>query len=137
MHLVKKALAGFCLLIGLPITLWAIVDIANPATDAEERSGAAAALFLFGLPPATLGTWLVWHLHQHGQQSVQMAAHQQEQLFLKLLQTHGGQLTIIQFATATQMPLEEAKAFLDEKARFLDASFDVSETGAVVYRFPL
>jgi hypothetical protein len=35
------------------------------------------------------------------------------------------------------MPVEQAKAFLDQKAQVLDASFDVKDTGAIVYRFPL
>jgi hypothetical protein len=35
------------------------------------------------------------------------------------------------------MSLEEAKTFLDEKANRLNASFDVADNGAVVYRFPV
>ncbi len=48
-----------------------------------------------------------------------------------------GDLTIVQFATAAQVPVEQAKAFLDQKAQVLNASFDVKDTGAIVYRFPL
>jgi hypothetical protein len=137
MRLVKQALAGLFLLIGLPITLWAIVDVANPATDAEQREGAGAALAFFGLPPTVLGAWLVWDLRQHQQQSSEALLQQQEQQFLRLLQAHGGELTVIQFATETQMSLEDSKEFLDQQAKFLNASFDVSDTGAIVYRFPV
>jgi hypothetical protein len=35
------------------------------------------------------------------------------------------------------MSLEEAKAFLDDKATRLNASFDVADNGAVVYCFPV
>ncbi|MGB3136420.1 MAG: hypothetical protein WBG38_00350 [Nodosilinea sp.] len=137
MRLVKQTLAGLFLLIGLPITLWAIVDVANPSTNAEQRAGAGAALAFFGLPPTALGAWLVWDLRQHQQQSSEALAQQQEQLFLKLLQTYGGSLTVIQFATEAQVSLEDAKDFLDQKAKFLNASFDVSDAGGIVYRFPV
>lgn len=137
MKLVKQALAGLFLLIGLPITLWAVVDVANPATDAEQRAGAGAALAFLGLPSTALGAWLVWDLRQHQQQSSEALLQQQEQQFLKLLQAHGGKLTVIQFATETQMSLEDSKEFLDQQAKFLNASFDVSDTGAIVYRFPV
>ncbi|WP_026072828.1 hypothetical protein [Nodosilinea nodulosa] len=137
MRMVKQALAGFFLLIGLPITLWAIVDIVNPATDAEQRAGAGAALAFFGLPSTALGAWLVKDLRQNQQQSSEALLQQQEQLFLKILHAHEGSLTVIQFATETEMSLEDSKEFLDQKAKFLNASFDVSDTGAIVYRFPM
>lgn len=33
--------------------------------------------------------------------------------------------------------MEEAKAFLDDQAKLLNATFEVSETGAIVYCFPV
>jgi hypothetical protein len=137
MRLLQKTLAGFCLLIGLPIIIVATVEILNPTSSDEDRSGSAAALVLFGLPPTAVGSWLIWNLRQQHQRSLEDLADQQEQRFLQILQDQKGDLTVLQFATATQMSLEEAKTYLDEKAKLLDASFDVSETGAVVYRFPV
>ena len=137
MRQLQKTLAGFCLLIGLPIMIITTVEILNPATDAEDRSGAAAALVIFGLPATGLGSWLILNLRRQHQRSLEDLADQQEQQFLQLLQDQKGDLTVLQFAAAMQMPLEEAKTYLDEKATLLDASFDVSDNGAVVYRFPL
>ncbi len=110
MRLLQKAFTGFCLLIGLPIMIMATVEILNPATDAEDRSGAAAALVLFGLPATGLGGWLILNLRQQYQRSLEDLADQQEQRFLALLQDQKGDLTVIQFATANQLSLEEAKA---------------------------
>lgn len=137
MRLLQKVLAGVCLFVGLPIIIVATVEIFNPTSDAEDRSGSVAALVIFGLPPTALGAWLIWNLRQQYERSLEDIADQQEQRFLQLLQAQKGDLTVLQFATATQMSLEESKVYLDEKAQQLNASFDVSDNGAVVYRFPL
>lgn len=137
MRLLQKVSAGFCLLIGLPIIIMATVEILNPATNEEDRSGSMAALVIFGLPPTALGAWLTWNLRQQHVRSLEDLADQQEQRFLQLLQDQKGDLTVLQFATATQLSLEESKVYLDEKAQQLNASFDVLDNGAVVYRFPL
>jgi hypothetical protein len=137
MRMLQKALAGACLLFGLSITLLATTQLAGSDEDWEDRAEAGAALVIFGLAPTTLGTWLAWNLRQTQQRSSQALTLQQEQLFLQLLQSQAGDLTIIQFAAAAQISVEQAKAFLDQKAQVLNASFDVKDTGAIVYRFPL
>ncbi len=137
MRMLQKALAGVCLLFGLSITLLATTEIVDSDEDVEARAEAGAALVLFGLAPTALCTWLAWNLRHNNQQSFQALALQQEQLFLQLLQNQAGDLTIVQFAAAAQIPVEQAKAFLDQKAQILNASFEVKDTGAIVYRFPL
>ncbi|MFQ4140290.1 hypothetical protein PGN35_028650 [Nodosilinea sp. PGN35] len=137
MRLLQKVLAGVCLSFGLFIVLAVTVEIFNPTSDAEDRSGSIAALVLFGLPPTALGAWLIWNLRQQHERSLKDLADQQEQRFLQILQDHKGSLTVLQFATATKMSLEESKVYLDEKAQQLNASFDVLDNGAVVYCFPL
>ncbi|PZO44726.1 MAG: hypothetical protein DCF17_03655 [Shackletoniella antarctica] len=137
MRMLQKALAGGCLLFGLWITLLATTELVSSDEDFEDRAEAGVALVLFGLAPTALGTWLAWNLRHNSQRSSQTLALQQEQLFLQLLQGQAGDLTIVQFATAAQVPVEQAKAFLDQKAQVLNASFDVKDTGAIVYRFPL
>lgn len=45
----------------------ATVEILNPTSSDQDRSGSAAALVLFGLPPTAVGGWLIWSLRQqHG-----------------------------------------------------------------------
>jgi hypothetical protein len=138
MRMLQKALAGACLLFGLSITLLATTQLIDPDDDNwQDRAETGVALVMFGLAPTVLGTWLAWNLRHNHQRSTQTLALQQEQLFLRLLQSQAGDLTIVQFAAAAQIPVEQAKAFLDQKARVLNASFDVKESGAIVYRFPL
>jgi hypothetical protein len=53
------------------------------------------------------------------------------------LQESDGKLTTVQLATRANISLEEAKAYLDEKALLLNGDFDATDTGAIVYKFPL
>ncbi len=138
MRMLQKALAGACVLFGLSITLLATTQLIGSDDDEwEDRAETGLALVMFGVAPTALGTWLAWNLRSNNQQLSQAVSIQQEQMFLQLLQNQAGDLTIVQFAAAAQMPVEQAKAFLDQKAQVLDASFDVKDTGALVYRFPL
>ncbi|WP_035986505.1 hypothetical protein [Leptolyngbya sp. KIOST-1] len=139
MRTFQKSLANLCLLFGLSTLLLAAVYAIGSGDEFEPEDSAEAgvALVIFGLVPTALGGCLTWNRRHQSQQSTQTLALQQEQLFLQLLQNQAGDLTIIQFAAAAQIPIEQAKAFLDQKARVLNASFEVKDTGAIVYRFPL
>lgn len=141
MAFIQKFLAGFCLLIGVPIVLLGTVEALNPSTVPDEREGAIAAVALFGLPPTALGTWLVWNLRHQHQQKLTQKQQEIEQLlekwFLWLLQETEGRITVVQFASEAEIPIAEAQSFLDEKARQLNASFDTTDDGAIVYDFPM
>ncbi|MGG6238404.1 hypothetical protein ACQ4N7_07160 [Nodosilinea sp. AN01ver1] len=139
MRTIQKTLARACLLFGLSISLLAAVYAVGSGEDfeLEDAAEAGVALVIFGLAPTALGGWLAWNLRHGSLQTSQSLSLQQEQMFLQLLQNQAGDLTIIQFAAAAQVPIEQAKAFLDQKAQLLNASFDVKDSGAIVYRFPL
>lgn len=138
MRTLQKALAGACLVFGLSFALLGTAEFVFSDDDLEDRIEDSAPWVLLGLVPTALGTWLAGRLRSSTQEPpLQTLTLQQEQVFVQLLQSHGGDLSIVQFAAAAQIPVEQAKAFLDQKAKVLNASFDVKETGAIVYRFPL
>ena len=139
MKQLQKSMAKVCLLFGLSVSLLAAVYAVGSGEDIEYEDAAEAgvALVVFGLAPTALGGWLAWNLRQGDRHRPQSLSLQQEQMFLQLLQNQAGDLTIIQFAAAAQLPIEQAKAFLDQKAQLLNATFEVKDTGAIVYRFPL
>jgi len=58
-------------------------------------------------------------------------------LFLSLLQQHGGKPTITEFAITAEMPIKDAKEYLDRKAIQLNVGFDASPEGGIVYKFPI
>lgn len=136
MKWLRKLIAGILLLWGLPLSLWAVLESANPEVDSEQRQGAIAALCLFGLPAVAGGGWLIYGLHRQHLASMQNDDYTLEQLFLQLLQENRGEIHPIVFATKAQMPLEQAKAYLDQKAQLLNGDYAVTDSGGIVYRFP-
>jgi hypothetical protein len=139
MRFIQKVFAGLCLLFGVPILLLGAANILDPATEPDDREGVVAAIALFGVPPVALGSWLIWNLQHQHQQKLREREQQIEQLlekwFLWLLQETDGRITVLQFAREAEIPIDEAKAFLDEKARQLNASFDTTEEGGIIYQF--
>jgi ribosomal protein L7/L12 len=132
MKLATKIAAGILLGVGLPITLIAATEILNPQTSPSAKSDAVAALLIFGLPPAGLGGWLVWRDQQRYNRA------EQERLrasFFRLLQEGNGHLTVLQFAMVTGLEGDVAKAYLTDRAREFNASFNVSEEGKLSYYF--
>lgn len=134
MRLVTKIAAGVLLGIGLPISVMAIWQIASPNVSAEDKSGSEAALVLFGLPPAVLGSWLIWNGRRHSRREL---SDRLQATFFRLLQENSGQVTVLQFAMETGLSGEVARAFLDERAKEFNAGFNVSEEGKLSYYFDL
>ena len=137
MRFLKTTLAGLCLLIGLPISLLGTVELLNPETPENDREGATAAVILFGLPPTVIGSWLLLSVRNQKRQQFQQLNLETDQLFLKLVQQYEGDLTVTKFALAAQVPIEEAKEYLDAKAKQLDANFEPGSDGGIIYKFPV
>lgn len=135
MRLIQKILIGFMFLIGVPILLLGVSELFNPNADAEDREGATAALILFGLPPTAVGGFLLWNLRAHAPKDTRNPELEREQRFLDLLQSTEGHLTPVRVAAEMNMTIAEAKIYLDQKAKQLNATFDVSESGGITYRF--
>ncbi|MTJ10908.1 MULTISPECIES: hypothetical protein [unclassified Anabaena] len=136
MNTIKKITAGFFLTIGLAIFILGTVDLTNPNTTQKGKEGALGAMVLFGLPSTALGTWIIWSLRQQHQKQLKQLNLEKEQLFLNLLQQQEGEITITKFALAAQIPIEEAKLYLDEKAKQLNGNFEASNEGGIIYKFP-
>lgn len=141
MKLIKKIAAGILLTIGVPIVLMGAVEGFNSDTSPEDREGALAALFLFGVPATGLGGWLVHGLYQQDQQQKQALKDAErdrlQSTFFALLEADNGYITVLRFAIETQLSGEEAKQFLDQKALEFDATFEADEKGGVSYHFQL
>lgn len=137
MKTLKKIFAVFFLITGLSITVLFAIDLVNPNTTAKDKEDAVAAALLFGLPSTAVGAWLVWSLRQQHQQEVHNIEQQKEQIFLKILQAHNGEIMIAKFALETQMSIQEAKEYLDLKAQQLDASFEPGNEGGIIYKFTI
>jgi ribosomal protein L7/L12 len=132
MRLITKIAAGVLLGIGVPITLLAVTDVANPKSI--DREGSVAALCFFGIPPIALGSWL---LFDGQRRSKQEEYDRLQSTFFKLLKQGDGRITALGFAMETGLTGAIAKAYLDERAEEFTANFDVDEEGNMSYRFNL
>ncbi|MGM3309768.1 hypothetical protein ACSQ6I_27930 [Anabaena sp. WFMT] len=136
MKLLKKIFAGSFLIIGLAILLLGTMELIDSNKSKEDKEGALAAIVVFGIPSTTIGTWIIWSLHQQHQQKLKQFQLEREQLFLRLLQQEEGRVTITKFALFAQISIEEAKQYLDEKAKQLNANFETSDQEGIIYKFP-
>lgn len=128
----SKTIAVILLMLGVPLTIAMLVDVANP--KASNKEGAMAAVIFFGLPPTVLGSWMLID----GQRKARLATNDRLQShFFQVLQQQEGRITPLSLAMVTGVSGQVAKAFLDQKAKEFDASFEVDETGNVIYCFSL
>jgi hypothetical protein len=58
-------------------------------------------------------------------------------VFLELIEQNAGRITVLQLAKNAEISTQLAKQYLDEKAKELNADFEVNEEGNVLYRFSL
>ncbi len=137
MRLLKKTVVWLLLLWGIPVSIWATVDTLNPNLSAEDKEGALPALILLGLPPIAISGLLIHSLRQQHQASERKSDREIEQLFIAEIQANGGVVSPIIFATKTELSIEDAKTYLDEKAVQLNGLYEVTESGGITYRFPI
>ncbi|WP_421656830.1 bL12 family ribosomal protein [Leptothermofonsia sp. ETS-13] len=133
MKLIKKVFAALFLSFGFAFLLTATV-VAVDTEDPRERNSVVAGCLIFGVPPTALGIWLVRSLHMQSQQE------QRDRLrsaFFKLLKQGNGRLTPLSFAMETGLDGTLAKAYLDERAKEFNASFEVDEDGDLFYQFDM
>ena len=137
MKLLQKIAAGVCLLVGVPIVLLVLVEFINPEASVQDKSDALAALIFLGLPPTALGSWFIYSLYRQHRQTLDQHNRAIERMFLEFVQTNQGVISPVLFATQTNLSLEEAKRYLDEKEMQLNGLYEATEAGGVIYRFPL
>lgn len=136
MKLLRKILAGLFLTFGLSTLLYFVTNLADTHATKEDKDGALAAAMILSVPSTVLGLWLVWGLRDQHQHQLQRSHLEQEQLFLHLLQQSEGEMTVTGFALSAQIPIDQAKLYLDEKAKQLSANLKVTDDGVIVYKFP-
>ncbi|MGB3615110.1 MAG: hypothetical protein WBA10_15055, partial [Elainellaceae cyanobacterium] len=124
MQALKKILAGFFLLAGLPILFVGAADLLDSDESREAKEGALAAIGFFGLPSVAIAAGLLVNLRQQEQRQHQQSTLDQEQFFLQLLHQQSGEMSVVDFALAAKIPIDDAKEYLDQKAKQLDASFE-------------
>lgn len=139
MKFFTKVSAGLLLSFGsiflMHVTLEAL-STNHQATKEQKREMAdkAVAGLALGLPAVGFGTWLILGLRQQHQK--QLTSHLQS-TFYRLVEEQRGQISLLRFAKEAEVTGEEAKLFLDSKAKEFNATFDHNREGGVYYHFHL
>lgn len=132
----KKILAGISLSIGFLFLTVAISIFLQKNPSEEDKSGAWGCLII-GLPPTALGGWLILDARRLKKQSRQNSSLKLEAIFLEHLKENRGNVTVISFAMASKLSLEEAKQYLEVKSAQLNSTFHINEDGGTAYHFHL
>ncbi|HEY9902355.1 MAG TPA: hypothetical protein V6D43_08000 [Candidatus Sericytochromatia bacterium] len=132
MKRLKKVTAGLLLAFGIPFSILAVTKLLNPQTKPKDKGGAMAALMVFTLPATAIGGWLAWGSYKEGKNE---NSERLKSTFFRLLLEGNGCITVLQFARETKLSGEEARQFLDEKAKEFNATFDTDDKGGISYYF--
>jgi hypothetical protein len=132
MRLITKIVVGTLLVIGIPVTLLASLEVTDLKSPPQDREESWAALVLMGLTPTVLGGGLIWNGMRHDRKQERDRL---RKIFYEQLKECNGEITTIQFAMASGLTGADSKAFLDELAQEFNAGYDVLEEGSISYRF--
>ncbi|MBP0001069.1 MAG: hypothetical protein J7641_19080 [Cyanobacteria bacterium SID2] len=134
MKTLKKILAGLFLLFGIPISIAMAVDWLNPDLEPKDRQDAFYALVIIGLPSTALGGFLAWNVYQ---QEHNTDRDRLRSTFFQLVEEGNGTISVMKLAMTAQISAEEARTYLNERAKEFNADFEVNDRGDITYRFPL
>ncbi|MGG6295799.1 hypothetical protein ACQ4M4_15530 [Leptolyngbya sp. AN02str] len=125
-------IGGTCLILTLVLASEALLRNQTPA-DKKESTDAALGFLIIGVPGSLLGGWLAYGLRQDTQKQERDRL---MQIFYQLVQQQQGVLSVMDFAIASGLSGDQAKAYLDEQANEFTANFQTGEDATVYYRFP-
>lgn len=128
----KTIAAGASFGVGLFFGLIGLLGVTQPNATSEQRFAAIGVGVLAGVPPIALGTWLVTQSRDRAQQQERDRL---RGIFFKLLREGNGRINVLRFSMESNLNGEEAKAFLDERAREFNAAFHVDQEGKIFYYF--
>jgi hypothetical protein len=129
-----KVFAGILFSLGF-IFLAVTVSVVFTKNPTKEDKSAALGGVIIGVPATAAGAWILWGLSKKSRNSESDRLKQLERVFLELLDLNNGRVTVLKFAIASNLSVEEAKSYLDRKAASLNGTFEVSEEGGINYLF--
>ena len=104
----------------------------NPNRQGDRETGLVG--LLIGLP---VGAGALWMLRDLERDRNLICSKRLQSLFYRAIKANDGRISAVQFAMLSQVSLVDAKAFLDAWSSPLNAHFEVDQSEAMVYCFPL
>ena len=132
MKRVKQVTAGLLFTWSFLCLVMALYVALNPKTEPTSRREVILSSVMLGPPAFAGGLWLVWRMQRQAQQQVRDRL---QAVFFELLRQGQGYVSVLPFSMQTELSADEAKAYLDQRAKEFQADFHVSESGKVFYYF--
>jgi hypothetical protein len=129
MKRLNKVIPGLLLALGIPLSLFAVTSLINPQ---QKDKTSALVLMVFGIPVTAAGGWLALSAAKGGGKD---QGDRLKSTFFQLLMEDNGRITVMQFAKATQISKEQARHYLDEKAKEFNATAKADDRGGIAYYF--
>ncbi len=140
MKFLTKVTAGFLLSFGFicfMMSASALPQLADKDQNTLEQQEATDNFFAgiaFGVPLAAGGGYMLWGLRRRHQKQI---SDRLDSTFYKMLKADQGRITVLRLAMETQLSGEQAKQYLNQKAKEFNASFEPSDKGDISYHFHL
>ncbi|MBD2603123.1 hypothetical protein H6G81_00955 [Scytonema hofmannii FACHB-248] len=87
-----------------------------------------------GVPLVAGGGYMLWGLRRRNEK---LLRDRLDSTFYQMLKADNGRITVLQLAMEAQLSGQEAKQYLDQKAKEFNATFETSEQGNISYLFHL
>ncbi|GAX41056.1 hypothetical protein NIES4075_20240 [Tolypothrix sp. NIES-4075] len=140
MKFLTKVTAGFLLMSGficLMMSASALSQLADKDQSTLEQQDATDTFFAgiaLGVPLAAGGGYMLWGLRRRNQK---LLRDRLDSTFYQMLKADNGRITVLQLAMEAQLSGEQAKQYLDQKAKEFNATFEASDKGNISYLFHL
>ncbi|WP_026732074.1 hypothetical protein [Fischerella sp. PCC 9605] len=137
MNLIKKISAGLLFSFGFFCLMLVAVETLtyNQKQTQQEQTESVNGIFgglAFGVPAVAYGGWLVWGMRQQHQK---LLSDRLQSTFYRLLEENNGKISVLSFAKQAEINGDEAKRYLDAKAKEFNATFDINPQGGIYYYF--
>lgn len=140
MKFLTKVTAGFLLMSGficLMVSASALSQLPDKDQNTLEQQDATDTFIggiALGVPFVAGGGYMLWGLRRRNEK---LLRDRLDSTFYQMLKADNGRITVLQLAMEAQLSGEQAKQYLDQKAKEFNATFEVSDKGNISYLFHL
>jgi len=140
MKFLTKLTAGFLLMSGficLMVSASALSELPDKDQNTLEQQDATDTFvggIALGVPLVAGGGYMLWGLRRRNEK---LLRDRLDSTFYQMLKADNGRITVLQLAMEAQLSGEQAKQYLDQKAKEFNATFEASDQGSISYLFHL
>ena len=131
---IQQLAIALLLTLGLTSTVLSLQRWREPNLPPAERQELLAAFLLLGMAPLAGAAWLGRSLQQTAQTAQDRRL---RSIFFESLRLSQGRVNVLTFSMQSHLSGSAAKAYLSDRAREFNATFDVDDSGGLTYCFDL